>query len=127
MSDGQEDVPSPAMARRKYGRGWWPPLGPLFHYDLVNSTRRGQHSLLRCLTAVVLLITLLVGYSSYVRGFDLSHPFASSSLMDPREQESFANWFMIACLTVQMIGLFLVTPVVVADTIAREKENRTLE
>jgi len=75
----------------------------------------------------VLLITLLVGYSSFVTGFDLTHPFASSPLMAPRDQQNFANWFMIACLAVQMVGLFLVVPVVVADAIAREKENRTLE
>jgi ABC-type transport system involved in multi-copper enzyme maturation permease subunit len=127
MSNGQENIATSTLVRRKYGRGWWPPLGPLFHYDLVNSTRRGQHTLLRCLTAIVLLITLLVGYSSYVSGFDLTHPFASSPLMIPRDQQNFANWFMIACLTVQMVGLFFVVPVVVADTIAREKENRTLE
>jgi ABC-type transport system involved in multi-copper enzyme maturation permease subunit len=127
MSNGQDNPPPPAVSRRKRARGWWPLLGPLFHYDLVNSTRRGQHNLLRCLTAIVLLITLLVGYSSYVNGFDALHPFAESPLMNPREQENFANWFMIACLTVQMVGMFFVAPGVIADTIAREKENRTLE
>src|SRR5262245_55222391 len=127
MNNGQEHAPPPALARRTYVRGWWPLLGPLFHYDLVNSTRRGQHNLLRCPTAIVLLITLLVGYSSYVHGFDALHPFAAAPLMSPRDQENFANWFMIACLIVQMVGMFLVAPGVVADTIAREKENRTLE
>src|SRR3954452_14643336 len=102
---GEGNIAPPTVVRRTYGRGWWPPLGPLFHYDLVNSTRRGQHAFLRCLTAIVLLITLLLGYSSFVTGFDLAHPFASSPLMAPRDQQNFANWFMVACLAVQMAGL----------------------
>jgi ABC-type transport system involved in multi-copper enzyme maturation permease subunit len=108
-------------------RGLWPPLGPLFHYDLVNSTRRGQHTLLRCLTAALLLLTLLVGYTLYIRDFDPFQPFAPPPAMQPNDQANFANWFMVACLVVQMLGLFLLTPMIVSDSIAREKENRTLE
>jgi ABC-type transport system involved in multi-copper enzyme maturation permease subunit len=106
---------------------WWPTLGPLFYYDLVTATRRGQHSLLRCAAASALLLTLLVGYASHVRGFNPLHPFAELTLMDPREPQEFATWFMFACLTVQVIGVFLVSPMVIADAIARDRETRMLE
>lgn len=127
MSDAtlmpDESVLQPPRRRRS----WRPLLGPMFHYDLVNSTRRGQHTLLRCLTAALLLVTLLIGYTLYVRDFDPFQPFAAPPAMQPRDQSNFANWFMMACLVVQMIGLFLLTPMIVSDSIAREKENRTLE
>jgi len=108
-------------------RRWWPTLGPLFYYDLVTATRRGQHSLLRAAAASALLLTLLVGYASHVRGFNLLHPFTELPLMDPREPQQFATWFMFACLTVQTICVFLISPMVVADAIARDRETRMLE
>lgn len=127
MSDSASPVADADLTPPTRSRTYWPPLGPLFHYDLVNSTRRGQHTLLRCLTAALLLVTLLLGYTLHVHSFDPFQPFAAPPAMQPRDQSNFANWFMMACLVVQMIGLFLLTPMIVSDSIAREKENRTLE
>jgi ABC-type transport system involved in multi-copper enzyme maturation permease subunit len=108
-------------------RGWWPPLGPPFYFDLVSATRRGQHSFLRSAAALLLLATLLIGYGNHVRGFNPLHPFADLPLMEHREPQQFAAWFLVACLVVQVAGVFLVAPMVVADVIARERENRTLD
>jgi ABC-type transport system involved in multi-copper enzyme maturation permease subunit len=116
----------PANVERR-PRFEWPSLGPLFYYDLVASTRRGQHALLRALTAVVLLITILVTYSYCVRGFDPFQPFAPLPAMRANDAAHFASWFVAACFFVQLTGLFLLTPTIMGDTIAREKENRTLE
>ena len=41
-------IPDP---RKPVARRWRPSLGPLFYYDLVTATRRGQHSILRCTAA----------------------------------------------------------------------------
>ena len=106
-------------------RGWWPSLGPLFYYDLVTATRRGQHSLLRSVAAIGLLLTLLVGYANHVPGFNALHPFAP--LPGIHEPQQFATWFMYACLIVQVVGVFLIAPMVVADAIARDRETRMLE
>src|SRR5437763_1141888 len=105
---------------------WRPPtvLGPLFVYDLVASTRRGQHTGLRVFVAVLLLITLYVIYAAKVRGFDPFNPFAAAGAIDKGDMEEFAKSFAGWCLAVQFAAVVLLTPTVVADAIAREKERR---
>jgi ABC-type transport system involved in multi-copper enzyme maturation permease subunit len=103
-------------------------LGPLFGYDLVASARRGQHTGLRILVAVALLFTLYVVYSLQVRGFDpFTDPFAATAQIDPKSMADFARVFAQWCMIVQFGAVVLITPIVVADAIAREKERRALD
>ena len=109
---------------------WRPPhlIGPLFGYDLIASTRRGQHAGLRVFIAVLLLITLYVVYASRVHGFDpFENPFKAGMAIDPRESQGFARSFVTWFMIVQFGAIILITPVVVADAIAREKERRALD
>jgi ABC-type transport system involved in multi-copper enzyme maturation permease subunit len=109
---------------------WRPPsfFGPLFGYDLIASTRRGQHTGLRVLVGVALLFTLYVVYSLKVRGFDpFANPFAPGPRVDPKDMADFASAFATWCLIVQFVAVILITPIVVADAIAREKERRALD
>jgi ABC-type transport system involved in multi-copper enzyme maturation permease subunit len=105
-----------------------PVFGPLFGYDLVAATRRGQHSGLRVLVAFLLLATLYVVYTMKVRGFDpFINPFESGPRIDPKDMAEFAKTFFEWCMIVQFAAVILITPIVVADAIAREKERRALD
>ncbi len=109
---------------------WQPPavLGPLFGYDLVASTRRGQHTGLRILVAALLLLTLYVVYAFKVRGFDpFRSPFDPGPAIDPRQMAEFAADFFTWCMVVHFGALLLLTPTIVADAVAREKERRALD
>src|SRR5262249_51069147 len=103
-------------------------FGPIFAYELVAVTRRGQHFGLRVLVGGVLLCAIYFVYADHVRGYDLfADPFNESQVLSLQEQAVFAESFFNTTTIVQLILIFLLTPLVVADAIAREKENRTLE
>jgi ABC-type transport system involved in multi-copper enzyme maturation permease subunit len=99
-------------------------FGPLFGYDLVASTRRGQHLGLRLLVAAILLGGLYLLYVG--KGFD---PFedASNRRVPPKEMASLAEGFAATVMGVQFALVLLLTPPLVGEAIAREKERRTLE
>jgi ABC-type transport system involved in multi-copper enzyme maturation permease subunit len=106
----------------------WPGISPLFSYDLVASTRRGQHAALRVLIASVLLFVIFFVYISFSHDYELLlHPFQPSRAMDGNELASFANTFASWCIIVQFLAVLMLTPSVVADAIAREKERRALD
>src|SRR5262249_2492874 len=103
-------------------------LGPLFAYELIAVTRRGQQFGLRVLIAGVLLFAIYFVYSGHVRGYDLfNDPFDDKQILSTQEQAGFAESFLNTTTIVQLALIFLLTPLVVADAIARERENRTLE
>jgi ABC-type transport system involved in multi-copper enzyme maturation permease subunit len=106
----------------------WPGISPLFSYDLVASTRRGQHAALRVLIASVLLFVIFFVYISFSHDYELLlHPFQPSRLMDAQTYANFANTFASWCIAVQFLAVLMLTPSVVADAIAREKERRALD
>jgi ABC-type transport system involved in multi-copper enzyme maturation permease subunit len=105
-----------------------PVIGPLFGYDLVASTRRGQHTGLRVLMAVLLLVTLYVVYILQVQGFDpFINPFEPGPRISQQQMQKFAHDFAAGCMIVQFGAVVLLTPIVVADAIARDKERRALD
>jgi ABC-type transport system involved in multi-copper enzyme maturation permease subunit len=109
---------------------WRPPrlVGPLFSYDLIAATRRGQHTGLRILVALLLLATLYGVYGFSIHGFDpFANPFATNLKMDPKAMSELASSFVLWCMIVQFAAVILLTPSIVADAIAREKERRALE
>jgi ABC-type transport system involved in multi-copper enzyme maturation permease subunit len=109
---------------------WRPPrlLGPLFGYDLVAATRRGQHTGLRILVATLLLFTLYAVYAFRVHGYDpLADPFAPGPKIPANEMADLASQFALWCMIVQFGAVVLLTPTIVADAIAREKERRALD
>jgi len=99
-------------------------FGPLFGYDLVASTRRGQHLGLRLLVAIVLLAGLYLLYTG--QGFD---PFedTTNKRLRPQEMARLAEGFAATVIGVQFAMVLLLTPPVIGEAIAREKERRTLE
>src|SRR3954469_25905039 len=109
---------------------WRPPrlVGPLFGYDLVAATRRGQHTGLRILVASLLLFTFYAVYSFTVRGFDpFADPFAPGPRIDPKHMAELAASLPLCCWIVQFGAVVLLAPTIVADAIAREKERRALD
>jgi len=104
-------------------------FGPIFGYELLRLTRRGQHTRLRAALAAVLLVTLFVLYGNWFPGADLFtlDPTASAARV-PREQQSrFAESFMHAFLFVQLGVVILLTPVYAAGGIAEEIDRKTLD
>ena len=110
---------------------WRPPdvIGPLFGYDLIASTRRGQHAGLarprRGPAARHPLRRLRDrGFADSTRSSTRSSPAARSIREEMAEfAQSFSTW----CMIVQFGAIILITPIVVADAIAREKERRALD
>jgi ABC-type transport system involved in multi-copper enzyme maturation permease subunit len=105
-----------------------PVFGPLFGYDLIASTRRGQHSGLRVLIAVLLLLTLYIVYATRVAGFDpFANPFKPGTTIRMQDSAEFAHDFAKWCLIVQFAAVIILTPIVVSDAVARDKERRALD
>lgn len=115
----------PFLPRRREPRR--PIVGPLFAYDLVASTRRGQHLGLRVLIGVLLLGVLYCMYALELQADPLANPFEARPNVDQRAMAAFANGFAVWCIVVQMLVVLMVTPIVVADAVAREKERRALD
>src|SRR5262249_20751631 len=99
-------------------------FGPLLGYDLVASTRRGQHLGLRLIVAAVLLRGLYLLYVG--KGMD---PFEdmTNKRVRPQEMANLAEGFAATVMAVQLVMVLLLTPPLVGEAIAREKERRTLE
>src|SRR5436305_1492566 len=109
--------------RRPFEHGF---LGPLFRYDLVASSRKGQHLGLRLIVGIVLLGGLYLLYVG--QGFDpYDDLFQPKRKVDPKQMSSLAEGFAATCLIVQFAMVLLLVPPVIGEAIAREKERRTLE
>jgi ABC-type transport system involved in multi-copper enzyme maturation permease subunit len=104
--------------------GW---LGPLFLYDVIRTSRRGQPAGLRIFYAALLLTMLLVVGAFEFQGRPFGDLMAGRATLDPHELADMAKGFFAGIMTVQFIIILLVTPLYVAPAIAEEKERRSLE
>ncbi len=90
-------------------------LGPVFAVELLTSARRGRYVLLRVLYAATLLVTLWITWDSF------------GAPNSPQQMAELATGFFHNVALVQLVAVVALTPVLVAGTIAEEKDRRTLE
>src|SRR5262249_51933445 len=105
-------------------------LGPLFLYDVIRTSRRGQPAGLRIFYAAFLLTMLLVVGALEFQGFQgraFGDLMTGRATLDKKELAQIAEGFFAGIMTVQFIVILLVTPLYVAPAIAEEKERRSLE
>lgn len=92
-------------------------LGPVFFFEILCGSRRWVHltrSIYACLLLSAIIYIYLIEFHTY----------------DPenlREQAEMAGSFFLVFFGIQMLLVGLLTPVLVAGSIAEEKERRTLE
>ena len=101
-------------------RAWLILFGPVFFYDLVRTSRRNRHMLLRWSYAV--LLALLIGWMYFTWESDLH----GRQLDRNAVAELNARLFYVF-MVIQLGTVLLVTPAYTAGAIAEEKERKTLE
>lgn len=103
-------------------------FGPLFLYEMVVLARRGQQFRLRILLAVLLLIGLFLAYLKEFDAYELTRLFSGESVSLPMSRQAqFAETFLIAFMTVQLLAVLLIIPAMAGSAIAEEKERRSLD
>jgi ABC-type Na+ efflux pump permease subunit len=96
-------------------------VGPVAGFELARMARRGRFHLLRGLYPLVPAIALAVLVAQW-RFADVRAPGALRVQL-----AALAEWYFVVFLVVQLAAVYLLTPVVLAGSVAREKERRTLE
>jgi ABC-type transport system involved in multi-copper enzyme maturation permease subunit len=106
-----------------------PIFGPMFRYELVRLTRRGQLPRLRALLVGLLLAGLFVTYLKQFQGRDRKAFLlgGSETKLSIDQTAQFAGNFFIAFLTAQLAAVLLITPAVAGSAITEEKERGTLD
>jgi ABC-type transport system involved in multi-copper enzyme maturation permease subunit len=105
-----------------FRHGWLKLFGPVLFYDLVRSTRRGQHMLVRSVYAGLLLLLLFTTWQTRV-GRYYGDDYASQA----RQAADLAQAICLTLFGTQLAVVGLLTPAYVAGAIADEKNRRTLE
>ena len=93
-------------------------LGPIFSLELVTSSRRARYFWVRVAYALVLLFALGITYQSAM---------LSRSMPGIQGIANIARDFFISFAMIQLGAVLVLTPAMVAGTIAQERERRTLE
>jgi ABC-type transport system involved in multi-copper enzyme maturation permease subunit len=91
---------------------------PIVYVEMLTVGRRRRYFLLRVVYALLLLVTAWFCYEATFRSY------RSSPLKD---QADFANGFFIAFAWIQLIAVTLITPAMLAGTVASEHERRTID
>lgn len=94
-------------------------FGPVLPYELLTSSRRGRHFIVRTLYGAVLLATLCVQYEATYRR--TNEPDTVEAMAE------FAAQFFYSFSIVQILAVLALTPAMVAGTIAEEKDRKTIE
>ncbi|MGP0066001.1 MAG: ABC transporter permease subunit [Isosphaeraceae bacterium] len=93
--------------------------GPVFHFELLATARRGRFYTIRAFYAIVLLIILWAIHSSWTSAYE-----------GAELPSSMVNWFAVSALGGITIGqevlVLVLTPALVAGVIADEKKRKTL-
>ncbi len=97
-------------------------LGPIFTLELVTSVRRLRYYLVRVVYGLILLIIL---WSCYLES-PLNRRLPGEKV-SVQETAQFANEFFSVFAVTQLVAVVLLTPAMIAGTIAQERERRTIE
>ena len=101
-------------------------VGPMFWYELVRLARKGTQPRLRALLVGLLMVGLLVAYLREFRGLEREALLGGAQLPLDRTAR-FAETFLIAFSTAQLVAVMLITPAVVGGAVTEEKERGTLD
>jgi ABC-type transport system involved in multi-copper enzyme maturation permease subunit len=105
-------------------------FGPVLTFDMARAVRKPHTHILRALYPAVLLLLTCAGLLGAVEHHLIrSHAQFSVAMatLPPQEMARFAVDSVYVLLTLQFALAVLVTPALVAPTVTREKERRTLE
>jgi ABC-type transport system involved in multi-copper enzyme maturation permease subunit len=97
-------------------------FGPVLPVELVTSSRRVRYFIVRVVYAAILFITLWTQYESSMAWRVRSGAPVTASVLS-----EFANEFFQSFSVVQLLAVLVLTPALVAGTIAEEKERKTIE
>lgn len=98
-------------------------FGPVFTLNLQTTARRWRFFAVRLAYVLILFIAVLLEYYSYYS----QAQYAGYGGVSRSGQANFANEFFTTFAVLQMLVVLLVTPALVATTIAQERERRTLD
>src|SRR5439155_27290730 len=101
-------------------------FGPVFFYDLVRSSRRGELVGHRCCYAIVLFCVIALVYWSWFPDLGWEQLLRGRSL-SISQRARFASSFFTNFMVAQLVAVFLITPLYTASALAEQKERRTLE
>ncbi len=93
-------------------------LGPIFSLELITGARRARYFWVRVAYALTLLFALWVTYESAV---------VRHNLLGIQGIANIARDFFFSFAMIQLVAVLVLTPAMVAGTIAQERERRTLE
>jgi ABC-type transport system involved in multi-copper enzyme maturation permease subunit len=102
-------------------RGWLKMFGPVLFYDLIRTSRRTRHAVLRSLYVILLAVVIGWLYALWWERSDYRGEPQRNDIVELNVQ--LFHTFMF----VQFTMVVLITPAYVAGAIADEKDRRTLE
>lgn len=103
-------------------------LGPIFSVELYTSGRRTRYFVVRVLYALILLCALWLNYQSAFSNYTLvDYAAGAPGEHTIAEMASFASTFFTTFTWMQLFAVLMLTPAMVAGTVAQEHERRTIE
>lgn len=96
--------------------------GPVFHAELLTTARRARYYVLRALYGLLLLGVIWTSYQAVL----YSPRYQAFGELSIRDMNDYARQLFVTFAVAQGIVVVLVTPALVAGTIAAEKERKTL-
>src|SRR5262249_42745202 len=97
-------------------------FGPVLSWELVTSSRRARYFAVRVIYGAILVATLWVHYQGTA-----GPRFGSAGGPSLAELAELATAFFRSFAVVQLLAVLVLTPAMVAGTLAEEKERRTIE
>ena len=99
-------------------------VGPLCYFELVRMARRGRLFALRLVFGLVLLGILAVNYLGHSRSMPL---WSSPEAFSIAEMARFGQTLFASIMAAQAALVLVLTPALVADAIASERQRKTLD
>ena len=98
-------------------------FGPIVSLEMITGARRARYFIVRVLYALVLFVVLWINYSELIS----QRTIASDGTMSTRALAEFSRAFFATFAVVQMGAVLMLTPAMIAGSIAQERERRTIE
>jgi ABC-type transport system involved in multi-copper enzyme maturation permease subunit len=96
-------------------------FGPIVSLEMVTGARRARYFVVRVLYALVLLVVLWITYA------ETWGVWAGDGSMSIQAAAAFSSAFFATFTIVQLSAVLLLTPAMIAGSIAQERERRTIE